>query len=121
MAYSKEFREFLVDVLSPVGNVTAKRMFSGFGVFYRDVMFLLCIDDVVYLKVGDSNLASFEEYGCEPFSYMRKNIRRSMKSYYQVPDFVLDDETELLSWARRSIDEALIADQAKVKSKHRNG
>ena len=55
MAYSPEFRDYLEDVLSPLGPVRAKRMFSGFGIFYRDVMFALCIDDVIYLKVDESN------------------------------------------------------------------
>ncbi len=120
MAYSVEFKDYLEDILSPLGPVVGKRMFSGFGLFYRDLMFALCVDDVVYFKVDAVNLPEFEEKNMSAFSYATKHERRGIKSYYRVPDDVLDDEHELLVWARAAADAALRIDAAKTKSKSKS-
>ena len=41
MAVSASFREFLLDLLSPVGPVSIRRMFGGAGIFADGLMFAL--------------------------------------------------------------------------------
>lgn len=119
MAVSPEFREFIEDVLSPLGHVTVRRMFGGLGVFYRGVMFALIAREITFLKVDEANLAAFEEADSGPFSYQRGKKAHALTSYWKVPDEVMDDPEEILAWARRSVDAALRADAAKPKSKRK--
>lgn len=119
MAVSAEYRAFVEDVMAPLGPVTTRRMFGGLGVFYRGVMFALVAQEQLFLKVDDDTRAAFEDAGSGPFSYLRGDQPFALKSYYRLPDAVLDDEDEMRTWARQAVDAALRADAAKATGKRR--
>lgn len=119
MACSAEYQAFLEDALAPLGGVRGRRMFGGVGLFRNDVMFALVVDDVPYFKVGEGNRPAFAAAGSEPFSYATKHGRHVLTSYWRVPDAVLDDEAELLGWARLAVDAAFDAAEAKPKRKRK--
>lgn len=120
MAVTSEYRDFLADLLAPLGHVEVKRMFSGAGLFYRGLMFALVMEDAVYFKVDDDNLPGFEAAGMTAFGYDRKAGRRHLKSYYRVPDEVIENEDDALEWARAAVDVALRADARKPAGRRRN-
>jgi DNA transformation protein len=105
MPVSDDFMEFCLDQLSGLGDVSARRMFGGAGLYCRGKMFGLLANDVAYLKVDDSNRAMFEQRGSEPFRpYADKP---AAMPYYEVPIEVLEDPIELLEWAGESLRIAL--------------
>lgn len=55
MAVSNDYLEYIVDQLLAWGEVTVRKMFGGAGLYRDGKMFGLVADDVVYLKVDDSN------------------------------------------------------------------
>ena len=120
MPVTPEYRDFVEDMVEPLGHVTTRRMFGGLGVFYRGLMFALIINDVLHFKVDDENRPDFEVQGMEPFSYIRKGKKRSLNSYWTVPVDVLDDEDEFLIWSRKAADVALRADAVKPKRRTRS-
>ncbi len=63
MAAKPEFRDHVLDLLAPLGPVTARRMFGGFGITLDGVMFALIADDVLYLKVDDRTRPDYEAAG----------------------------------------------------------
>ena len=67
MASSAEFRDHVLDLLAPLGPVTARRMFGGFGIYLDGVMFALIADDILYLKVDDRTRPDYEAAGSAPF------------------------------------------------------
>ena len=90
--------ERLVQELAPVGDVTSKKMFGGYGVFESGVMFaLINSDGVVHLKAGDANRERFEAVGAEKHGRM---------PYFQVPPEVWADPEALREWAQEAIDVA---------------
>ena len=100
---SPEFRDYLLDLLAPVGPVAAKRMFGGGGLFRDGTMFTLIADDVLYLKADEQNQADFEDRGMGPFFYEKKDRKEPVKmSYWEVPPDVLEDPGELCQWAVRA-------------------
>ncbi|MSO66179.1 MAG: TfoX family protein [Alphaproteobacteria bacterium] len=62
MAFNREFRDHVLDLLEPLG-VTARAMFGGVGFFVERAMFALIADDRFYLKVDDSNRGDYEAAG----------------------------------------------------------
>ncbi len=100
VAVSNEFLEYVVDQLSTWGEVRAKRMFGGAGLFHQGKMFGLIADDVAYLKVGESNRDDFDKAGSKPFQPY-KNKRTTM-SYCEIPSEVLEDRDELARWAEKA-------------------
>lgn len=59
MAVSDEFIEYVIDQLAAWGEVSARRMFGGAGLYCDGMMFGLIADDVAYLKADDSNREDF--------------------------------------------------------------
>jgi TfoX-like protein len=63
--------DFIRDLFAPFGAATARRMFSGAGIFADGLMFGRVVRDVIYLKVDDINRKDFEREGSPPFTYKR--------------------------------------------------
>ena len=101
MPISDGFIDYVLDQLSEWGDVTARKMFGGAGLYRDDKMFGLLADDVAYLKVDDSNREAFVEAGSSPFKpYPDK---ATTMSYFEVPADVIDDPEQLVEWSKRSL------------------
>ena len=99
MAVSREFRDFIEELLAGFGPVQIKRMFGGAGVYADGMMFALIADDTLYLKADDGNRAAFEAEGMSPFMYQGRG-KTIATSYWRVPERLLDDPDEIADWAR---------------------
>lgn len=116
---ANEFVTYMIDQLSPLGSVRAKRMFGGYGVYLEDLFFALIADDTLYLKADDGNRGYFDALDLHPFRYQSKGKDLTM-SYYPLPDEALEDREEMLIWARRSVEAALRAVSNKAGSRRRS-
>ncbi len=114
MAWSKEFSDFVLDQLAPLGDVRARAMFGGVGIYSETVMFGLIADDQLYFRVDELSRARFVEAGQTPFSYAGRGKtagRMIEMPYYTVSPEVLEDPTEAADWARDAIAAARRAKQ----------
>ncbi len=102
MAVSSSFLAYVVEQLAGLGRVRSKRMFGGVGLYCDDLFFGLLDDDVLYLKVDDSNRDDFTARGMKPFQPFRDKPEYSM-SYYQVPAETIEDAEDLVRWARKAV------------------
>jgi DNA transformation protein len=101
MPISDEFVDYVIDQLAGWGDVSARKMFGGAGLYCDGVMFGLIADDVAYLKVNDSNRDDFLQAGSSPFQpYPDK---AATMSYYEIPVDVLENPDLLRRWAERSL------------------
>jgi DNA transformation protein len=117
MAISAEYNAYILEMLEPLEGASIRRMFGGAGVFCHGVMIALLSDERVYFKVDDENRADFEAEDCSPFNYTTKNGKKALMSYYEAPDFLYDDQDDMVAWATKSLSAALRAQAAKPKSK----
>jgi len=101
--------------LANLGHITARRMFSGAGVYCDGLIFAIVIDDTLYLKTAAANRADFAAEGLGPFTYTTKHGKTVATSYYRAPEHLLDDADDLRSWAARAIASAQSAAAAKTK------
>lgn len=101
-----EFVDYLLELMQPLGPVSAKSMFGGYGIYIDDLMFALVADDVLYLKTDAASLPDFEQLGLPPFSYERNGKAYNM-SYSEAPAEVLDDTDAMYLWANKAIEAAL--------------
>jgi DNA transformation protein len=105
---SREFADYVVDLLHPLGAVRAKRMFGGFGLYLDGRMFALIADDTLYVKADAGNLAAFAARAMPPFVYARQGKAVTI-AYHAVSAEALDDPDELLALARLGFAAALRA------------
>ena len=90
--------------LSGLGEVAARPLFGGHGIYWREIIFGILFKGLLYLKVDDHSKGDYLARGMGPF---RPNERQTLRSYYEVPPEVLADTEELLSWAREAIRSAM--------------
>ena len=106
MASSPEFRDHVLDLLAPLGAVTARAMFGGAGIFRDGRMFALISKDVLYFKADHVNRGEYEAAGMESFGRM---------PYFQVPIDIMEDTDEIRDWAGRACEAEARADKGKRK------
>ena len=113
-AKANEFVTHVVDMLEPLGPVSARRMFGGYGIYLDRSMFALVADDTLYLKVDDESRGEFEAAGLDPFRYTKKGKSYQM-SYHAAPEDALEDAELLRDWARKAVDAAMRAARGERK------
>lgn len=101
MAISNEFVEYVRDQLSEWGEVSVRRMFGGAGLYRFGKMFALVADDVVYLKVDETNREKYLAAGSEPLKPFPH--RATVLSFYEVPPEVLESPEKFGQWAGESL------------------
>jgi DNA transformation protein len=112
--HMSEYVEYLKEVFSEFGSVEPRRMFGGYGVFHKGLMFALVADDVLYLKADESIAQHFTERELEQFSYEKQGKVFRM-SYYMAPEDIFDDPEEAKIWADRSYAAAVRSNKPKKK------
>lgn len=106
MKKQDEFIIYLLDLMQPLGPVSARAMFGGYGIYIDGIMFALVADDVLYLKTGAETLPDFLARGLVPFSYSRNGKSFNM-SYSEAPAEVMEDAEAMHHWASKAINTAL--------------
>lgn len=114
------FVALVVDILQPLGGVSARRMFGGYGIFRDGLMFALVVDDRLYLKSDRASRTRFEARGLEPFVYHRQG-RPTVMGYHQAPDEGFDDPEILLEWAGEALAAARRQRRAKASRRATGG
>jgi len=115
MSEEQDFVTHLLELLEDFPNVTAKRMFGGYGIFREGLMFGLVADSTLYLKVDKENKPDFEAHESEPFIYDGKRGKPMSMSYYQAPEEVLDNPDDMIEWAESAYGAALRSKKPKKK------
>ncbi len=120
MPKQSDYVIYLLEQLADFGEVEAKSMFGGHGLYQDGLMFGLVADDQVYLKVDAESDPEFVELGLEPFRY-EKNGRSSTMSYYLPPDGAVDNRSEICEWAQKGLNAANRAQSGKKKKAKKSG
>ena len=95
MPVPDSFRDRVMTDLAPIGDIRARAMFGGYGIFESGDMFGLMSGSELFFKLGETNRADFEAAEAEHFSRM---------PYFRVPDSVMDDAGLLLRWTLAAIE-----------------
>lgn len=96
--------EWLEERLDKLPDLAIRRLFGGAALSSEGTTFGLVSRGRVYLKVDEESRVRFVEKGMGPFNPMPDRI---MKSYYEAPPDVLEDEDALLAWSKRALEAAL--------------
>jgi DNA transformation protein len=107
------FVSYVLEQLESLGEVSARAMFGGHGIYLEGRMFALIADDSLYLKVDDESRGEFEKAGLKPFRFETSKGEMTM-SYYEPPSSAIDDREQLGTWARKAV---AVSQRAAVKKK----
>ena len=93
------FVDSLLDLLMPLGEVSARRMFGGYGIYKDGAMFGLVADDRFYIKSDDENKDAFISRGCEPFVFGERNGKVIVSRYFEPPESAFTNAQKMKPWA----------------------
>ena len=92
---SESFQDDVVARLDPLGGISSRKMFGGYGIFESSAMFALVNSQgELFLKADASNRPQFEQNGAKQHGKM---------PYFQPPPEVLANSDSLRDWAQVSI------------------
>ncbi len=112
MARQSEFVEFVLELLAPLGNVRARAMFSGHGIYQGEVMFAIIVDDQLYFKVDSVSRQAYAARGLAPFTYVARGKTKALQ-YYEAPPEVFEEPEAMRKWAQQAVGVALKASRKK--------
>lgn len=94
------FRDFVIDQLRGLGEVEAKAMFGGHGLYAGGVFFGILWKGKLFFKTDDGNRRDYTSRRMKAF---RPRPGKGAMKYYEVPVEVLEDSIELASWAAKAV------------------
>ena len=103
MTPSTEYKEYVLELLEPIGSLRTSHFFGGIGIYYGSVQFAMMMGNSLYFVVDESTRKKFEQAGMQPFSYLTKKGRIQVRKYFELPEDVLTDAEQLRQWAQESI------------------
>jgi DNA transformation protein len=117
MGLTPGFRDYLFDVLAPLGKIETKRFFGLDGIKADGAMLGFVLDEKIYFRTDEQSRSAYAEEGGTPFTF-GKSGEAIVTCYYTIPDRLYDEPEELVQWARRARVAALKAPSA-VKRKEK--
>jgi len=93
------FKDFILDQLRGLGELSARSMFSSWGLYSNGKFFGLVSGGRLYFKTNINTRGKYEQEGMKPFAPNRKQV---LKNYYEVPVGVIESPEELIEWAREA-------------------
>lgn len=94
------FKNFVLDQLRGLRGVTCRAMFGGDGLYQGETFFGIIHNGRLYFKTDEVTLPAYRAKGMKPF---RPNSKQTLKTYYEVPVGVIEDQEELTAWARQAV------------------
>jgi DNA transformation protein len=104
---SKDYVEYVLELMRPAGRASARAMFGAHGIYVDGMIVGIVDDDVLYLKADDQTRGAFTDRGLAPFRYATKKGDVEITSYYRPPDEALESPAEMREWLRLALAAAL--------------
>jgi DNA transformation protein len=101
MAGKKEYLEFVMEWLAPLGEITARSMMGGHVLYCDGTVFALLADNTLYLKADPVTRPRFEMLGLGPFRPFPD--RPETMQYYPPPAEFFEDPGVMAEWGRAAI------------------
>ena len=104
MPLDRKYANQMLEMLRPLGHVTGRAMFGGFGLWERGVMFaLLDSGSVLYFKTDAITETAYQAEGSTQFAPQVGERDPIGMPYWSVPVAILDDQEEFEKWAKQAI------------------
>ena len=97
---SDSFKDFVLDQLGELRGVSCRAMFGGYGLYRGGTFFGIIHKGRLYFKTDEATRKDYGAHGMKPF---RPNAKQRLKTYYEVPVEVIEDQGQLTSWAEQAI------------------
>ncbi len=91
------YRDFVLDPLRSLEGLVCRAMFGGYGLYLGPDFIGILHGGPLYFKTDEATRERYRSRGMAPFAPSEKQV---LKSYYEVPGEIVEDDEQLVSWAR---------------------
>ena len=97
---AESFKNFALDQLGLLDGLTCRAMFGGYGLYQSTVFFGIIYKGRLHFKTNPKSRASYLKKGMKPF---RPSANQTLKTYYEVPLDIIEDQDKLSVWAGKAV------------------
>ena len=115
MALTAAFKDYLKELLDPVGKFSTKRVFGLDGIMADGVLLGFVIDERIHFRTDEETVEAYRKGGSTPYTFTKRTGEFIVTSYYSLPDHLYDEPEELVRWARRARQAALKSPSARKR------
>ena len=108
MSSSHEFADYIAELLSSIGTILVRRMFSGHGIYCDGLFIAIVSRETLYFKTDAATRGAFEQAGSTLFTYQRAG-RTATLNFHAAPAEALESPALMAPWARLAVEAALRA------------
>lgn len=99
MKKEDSFRDFVIDQLCSLEGVRCRPMFGGYGLYLGEAFFGIIHEGCLYFKTDETTRVKYRDGGSVPFTPGGTQV---LKTYYEVPAEIVEDDEQLAYWAREA-------------------
>lgn len=104
MAISDQDIAFAVELFSPLGGITKRKMMGGLCLYQDGTIFAMVHSGgQIYLKAQGGFIAELDAAGCTQWTYSRDGGPERGMPYWTFPTDALDDPEAACDWARKAL------------------
>jgi DNA transformation protein and related proteins len=119
MPVTAAYLDFVVELLSPLGPISTRRMFGGRGIYLHSTLFGFVVDDTLHFKVDDQTRRTYQAEGSGPFTYQTQAGTQTLTSYWRAPERLFDEPDEMLEFARMACASSVRTTERKLAAKQK--
>lgn len=108
MNLSHAYLDRVIARLSQVAEVSYRRIFNGVGIYYQGVQFAIVINNHLYLRADEHSRRLFQQKGM--IAFQPRAAVGVESCFFQLPNEVIDQPSELKHWLRIAVEAALSGD-----------
>ena len=102
MALTAAFKDYLAELLGPIGKFSTKRVFGLDGIMADGVLLGFVIDERIHFRTDEETVDAYRKGGGKPYTFTKRTGEFIVTSYYSLPDHLYDEPDELVRWATRA-------------------
>lgn len=110
MPRRNEFLSLVLDLMAPLGTISARAMFGGHGLYCNGLFIAIVVVDKLYFKADAQSQPRFESAGLNRFQYAARG-KTVQLMYYEAPVEVYDDSRAMSEWGQLALAAAVRARQ----------
>ncbi|MBH1989230.1 MAG: TfoX/Sxy family protein [Myxococcaceae bacterium] len=94
------FSDYIIHDQLQALQIRGRRMFGGVGLYRGMTFFGLIWQGTLFFKTDDLSRNPYLKANMKPF---QPNPKQILKSYYQVPNEIVENREQLMLWAKEAI------------------
>lgn len=92
-------------LFEPLGAITSRSMFGGFGIFANGTMFALVVQNTLHIRADDKTIVEFKSRGFQPYAYAKRGFPVITK-YYALADDCWSNINEVFNLGQSAFNHA---------------